>query len=145
MVSAIKTDHSAIILQLPKIEERVIRPGFWKMNTSILNDAAYIDEVKKKVLTWREGAKEVSDKRVIWDWIKYNVRLFSLDYSKRRAKANREEEGRMQKKNQDAQDNFKKKPCVEIRMAQEECKIGLKRFYDKKTEGITVRSSVRLA
>ena len=37
---------------------------FWKMNTSILNDAAYIEEVKKKVLIWREEAKEVSDKRV---------------------------------------------------------------------------------
>ena len=31
------------------------------MNTSILNDAAYIDEVKKNVLIWREEAKEVSD------------------------------------------------------------------------------------
>ena len=46
------------------------------MNTSILNDAAYIDEVKKKVLIWRQEAKEVSDKRVTWDWIKYNVRLW---------------------------------------------------------------------
>ena len=96
-------------------------------NISILNDAAYIDEVKKNVLIWRE-AKEVSDKRVTWDWIKYNVRLFSIDYSKRRAKANREEEERMQKKYQDAQANFDTR--------KEECKMGLERFYDKKTEGI---------
>ena len=58
IVSAIKTDHSAIILQLHKIEEEVKGPGFWKMNTSILNDAAYIEEVKKNILTWREEAKE---------------------------------------------------------------------------------------
>ena len=51
--------------------------------------------MKKKVLIWREEAKEVSDKRVTWDWIKYNVHLFSIDYSKRRTKANREEEERM--------------------------------------------------
>ena len=50
IVPAIKTDHSAIILQLHKIEEGVKGPGFWKMNTSILNDAACIDEVKKTVL-----------------------------------------------------------------------------------------------
>ena len=79
------------------------------MNTSILNDTAYIDELKKKVLIWREEAKEVSDKRVTWDWIKYNVRLFSIDYSKKRSKANREEEERMQKKYQDAQVSFEKK------------------------------------
>ena len=76
IVPAIKTDHSALILQLHKIEEGVKGPGFWKMNTSILNDTAYISEVKKKVLihVWREEATEVSDKRVTWDWIKYNVR-----------------------------------------------------------------------
>ena len=79
----------------------------------------------------REEAKEVSDKRVTWDWIKYNVRLFSVDYSKKRAKANREEEERMQKKYQDAQANFEKNPSVETRKALEECKMGLERFYDK--------------
>ena len=48
IVSAIKTDVSAITLQLHKIEEGVKGPGFWKMNTSMLNDAAYVEEVKKK-------------------------------------------------------------------------------------------------
>ena len=48
IVSAIKTDHSAITLQLHKIEEGVKGPGFWKMNTSMLNDTVYIDEVKEK-------------------------------------------------------------------------------------------------
>ena len=143
IVSAIKTDHSAITLQLHKIEEGVKGPGFWKMNTSMLNDAAYVEEVKKKILIWREEAKEISDKRVIWDWIKYNVRLFSIDYSKRRAKANREEEEMMQKKYQAAQAKFEQNPCVETRKVLEECKMGLERFYDKKTEGIIVRSRAR--
>ena len=49
IVSAIKTDHSAITLQLlHKIEEGAKGPSFWKMNTSVLNDVAYIDKVKKK-------------------------------------------------------------------------------------------------
>ena len=98
IVSAIKTDHSAITLQLHKIEEGGKGPGFWKMNTSMLNDAAYVEEVKEKILIWKEEAKEISDKRVIWDWIKYNVRLFSIDYSKRCAKANREEQEEMMHK-----------------------------------------------
>ena len=143
IIPAIKTDHSAIILQLHKIEEGVKGPGFWKMNTSILNDAAYIDEVRKKGLMWRKEAKEVSGKRLTWDWIKYNVCLFSIEYSKKLAKANREEEERMQKKYQDAQANFEKNPSVETRKALEECKMGLERCNDKKTEGIIVRSRAR--
>ena len=54
IVSAIKTDHSAIKLQLQKIEEGTKGPGFGKMNNSMLNDVAYIGEVKKKILIWRE-------------------------------------------------------------------------------------------
>ena len=49
----------------------------------------------------------------------------------------------MQKKYQDAQVNFEKNPCVETRKVLEECKIDLERFYDKKTEGIIVRSRAR--
>ena len=106
IVTAIKTDHSAITLQLQKIEEGAIAPGFWKMNASVLNDVAYIDEVKKNILIRREEAKEILDKWVIWEWIKYNIRLYSVDYSKRPAEANRKEEERMQKKYQDAKANF---------------------------------------
>ena len=45
----------------------------------------------------------------------------------------------MQKKYQDAQANFEKNPSVETRKALEECKMGLGRCNDKKTEGIIVR------
>ena len=113
------------------------------MNTSLLNNVAYT-EVKEKILIWREEAKEILDKRVIWDWIRYNIRLYSIDYSKRRTRANREEEEGMQRKYQYAQANFKKKnPCLETRKVLEECKINLERFYDEKTQGIIVRSRAR--
>ena len=49
----------------------------------------------------------------------------------------------MQKKYEDAQAYFEKNPCVETRKVLEECKMELERFYDKKTEGIIVRSRAR--
>ena len=58
IVSAIKTDHSAITLQLHKIEVGAKGPGFCKINTSMLNDVAYIDEVKKK---YQCGEKKQKD------------------------------------------------------------------------------------
>ena len=50
IVSAIKKGHSPITLQLHKIEEGPEGPGFWTLNTSMLNDVAYFDEVKKKYI-----------------------------------------------------------------------------------------------
>ena len=49
----------------------------------------------------------------------------------------------MQKKYQDAQANFKKIPSVKTRKVLEKCKMGLERFYDRKTEGIIVRLRAR--
>ena len=57
IVSAIKTDHSAITLQLHKTEEGPNGPGFWKMNASMLNDVAYIGEVKKKNINVERRSK----------------------------------------------------------------------------------------
>jgi len=70
----------------------------------MLNDVAYIDEVKKKDINVERRSKR-TELNIIYV-------LYSIDYSKRRAKANREEEERMQKKYQDAQANFEKYQCV---------------------------------
>ena len=40
----------------------------------------------------KEEGKDFSDKRVAWDWIKYKVRLFSMQYSKELARTKREKE-----------------------------------------------------
>lgn len=86
----------------------------------MFNDTLFIEEMKENIAIWREEAKETSDKRVSWDWLKYNIRLFSIEYSKRCAKANRKEEEIMQKRYQDAQAKFEHNPCVETRKVLEE-------------------------
>jgi len=44
----------------------------------------------KELEEWKKEGDEFSDKRVAWDWMKYNVRLFSINYSKELAKTKRE-------------------------------------------------------
>ena len=96
IVPAIKTDHSAITLQIQKIEDGIKGPAYWKMNTSMLNDTQFVEGMKEKIAVWRE-ANEFSDKRVSWDWIKYNIRLFSIECSKKQAKANKKVEETLQR------------------------------------------------
>ena len=45
MISAIKTDHSAIVIELQDVEDKVKGPGFWKLNCSLLNDKEYVNEL----------------------------------------------------------------------------------------------------
>ena len=84
IIAAIKTDHAAIVLHLQGVEETKKGPGFWKMNTSLLSDEKFIQLMKTNLEVWKDEGKEFSDIRVAWDWIKYNVRLFSMQYSVQR-------------------------------------------------------------
>ena len=61
----------------------------------------------------KEG-KGFSDKRVAWDWMKYNVRLFSISYTKELAKTKREREEQLQRKLQIAQAQFEQNSCEEV-------------------------------
>ena len=71
------------------------------MNISSVTTVSQLMETNLEV--WKEEGKEFSDIRVAWDWIKYNVRLFSVQYSKGLARIKREKEQSLQKKLQAAQ------------------------------------------
>lgn len=60
------------------------------MNTSLLTD-----EIFGK---WKKEGQEFSDIRVAWDWIKYSARMFSINYSKERAKTKREKKEKLRRK-----------------------------------------------
>ena len=92
IIPAIKTDHAAISLVLGEIRE-VKGPGMWKMNASLLDDEEYLNYLNVNIPQWiAEGEKELSDKRCVWDWVKYNIRMHAIKYSKEKAKQRNEKE-----------------------------------------------------
>ena len=94
IIPAIKTDHSAIFIEINNCENCVKGPGHWKMNLSLLEDEEYIKDITEKIPIWMN---ELSDNRSIWDWIKYNVRAHAqIQHSKRRAKERNEVENLLQ-------------------------------------------------
>ena len=52
-------------------------------------DEEYVNNVTELIPIWaadREGRKELSDDRSVWDWIKYNFRAHPSWHSKKRSK-----------------------------------------------------------
>ena len=78
-----------------------------------------------------------------WDWVKYNVRLFAIQESKRRAKVRREEKNTIQKHLQEAQINFQRHRNDETKKELDFCRTQMETFYDKRTEGAIIRSRAR--
>ena len=143
IIAAIRTDHSAILLHLQELEECKRGPGFWKMNTSLLTDKIFVQKMKEKLEEWKKEGEGFSDKRVAWDWMKYNVRLFSISYSKELAKTKREREEQLQRKLQIAQTQFEQNSCEEVEKILDECKAELENFYEEKANGLIVRARTR--
>ena len=68
------------------------------MNCALLEDDDYINDVSSKIPIWlAQGRKDLSDDRVIWDWLKYNIRAHAKQHSKRRAKESNEKVNRLTK------------------------------------------------
>ena len=82
------------------MDKEVKGPGFWKMNTSILEDDEYTDDLTKMVPIWiPESRNELSNHCYgnIWDWIKYNIRAHAIKYSKKKAKERNERGSKLEK------------------------------------------------
>ena len=57
-------------------------PSYWKFNSSLIEDENYVSAIEQKIPEWLEEFIDVTDKRVLWDLIKYRIRQFTMKYSK---------------------------------------------------------------
>ena len=110
---AIKTDHAAIEITLTDSYQNAKGPGFWKMNVSLLDDENYLKDLENKLPQWKiTGMNDLSDKRSVWDWLKFNIRNHAISYSKQKAKERSKEEKSLQNDYQIATKNFEEDPTV---------------------------------
>ena len=79
VLTSLLTDHSPITFSCFKNEESKRGRGFWKFNNSLIENAEYVLQMKKIILdTLNE---------VIWEYLKYNIRKYTIKFSKELAKS----------------------------------------------------------
>ena len=85
------TDHSAIQLHLLSEDLKQQKgPGFWKFNSSLLEDKQYISDLGDNLIHFILSLK--------WDLVKMEIRGFTVTFSKTKARKRRDEESSLQKK-----------------------------------------------
>ena len=94
------SDHCAVKLLKLFIQSDSLNkkagPGFWKFNSSLLEDESYITELKENIKIYRNKYHCVEDKGLRWDLMKMEVRGFTIAFAKRKAKNKRDEEKKLQ-------------------------------------------------
>ena len=86
ILTPILTDHSPIIFSLSKGNNCLRGKGFWKFNCSLTKDQNYINEIKKLVRSFCT----IYNRQLKWELLKYEVRKFIINYTKRIAKEKRQ-------------------------------------------------------
>ena len=89
IIPSIKSDHSAITLQINSIEDKVRGPSHWMFNSSLLEDDTYIELISSSLEVWLKEFDDIHDKQLLWDLVKYKIRQTTISYSKRKAKVRR--------------------------------------------------------
>ena len=84
------SDHSPVIIPLAPEDEVPRGPGFWKFNNSLLENEEFVTKLKFLILNGKEKYREVTDKRLFWEMIKMETRIFSIRFAKRKAKEKRD-------------------------------------------------------
>ena len=87
--TSIKTDHSAITLSISGLDETERGSNFWKFNSNLVNDSDYCEILTTEYVNWLEEFKEVQDKHVLWNLIKYKIRQRKIKYIKGKVRERR--------------------------------------------------------
>ena len=126
IIPAIKTDHAAITLDFQNSANEIKGPGIWKKNCALLEDNDYINDVTSKTPIWlAQGREDLSNDRIISDWLKYSIRAHAKQRSKIKAR----------ERNKIPVLTEKQKLLCEGAISPEECALILDSFQNNKTAG----------
>ena len=87
--------------------------------------------------------KRLSNKRCVWDWVKYNIRLHAISYFKEKAKQRNYKERQLQQEYKEATKLFEDEPSHLNSSRLNEVKEKLELFYEDKTKAIFLRARAR--
>ena len=140
----VQSDHSPIFIKISPLQETARGPGYWKFNSSLVNDPTFVEKTKEII---NEVAMNITnqfeDYRIGWEFLKYKVRQFSQVYSKRKTCECREKRVNLEKKIEELESNLSENSAPEEIFEYKNAKAQLDDLYNYITEGAILRSKVR--
>ena len=140
ILASFSTDHSPIFITLSKLDEFTKGKGLWKFNNSLISNEENVEKMKNHIsdiLNFLNN-ENIKDDQVIWEYLKYEIRKFTIQFSKRLAKTLREErecpERKLKILEQNSEYNLNNNPEYY------ECKTQLEDIYQIQVDGIRTRS-----
>ena len=104
--AALSTDHSPVTISISKSKNRIPGHGFWKFNSSLLSDQNYVTKTKDFVETFLSNQNLIPNAQLKWELLKYEIRKFTINYSKKLAKGRKENKTLLENKLKELEGNL---------------------------------------
>ena len=81
IIPSVESDHSAIKIKLCSLQEGSRGQGYWKFNSSLIEDKNFVESLKTEISNFRRDADHFDDVATRWEFMKYKCREYSRNYS----------------------------------------------------------------
>ena len=140
---SVQSNHSTTGLKISPVKEHIKGASYWKFRNSLLNDKDFVSRMKIKIPEFYEEATELSNPNARWDYVKYQIRQFSLKISKEKAKQRKTERIGLESRIKELESSISTKSDNVVINEYNECKQELENLYDYITQGIIMRSRTK--
>lgn len=80
------TDHSPVTILIgPEEKQKQRGPGLWKLNNSLLENEELVSKMNFTIKIAKEKHKNVTEKRLFWEMVKIEIRIFFIRFAKKKA------------------------------------------------------------
>ena len=116
--------------------------GFWKFNNSLISNDEYVEKMKNQISETIHmlDQDKITDKHLRWEFLKYEIRKFTINFSKKLVKEEIEKQRSKLFRKRTKKAGKKKLNNFQADEYYLECKKKLQKIYTKKVNGIRIRS-----
>ena len=135
ILSSFSSYHSPILASFVISNVSLRRPGLWKFNNSLVTNAKFVEEMNEHISNFNNDPSLRDQMK--WELLKYEIRSFSINFSKNIAKQSRTLQNNLEKKIKSLESNLNNDENFE---EYTNSKNELETIYSKISEGIRIRS-----
>ena len=140
------SDHSLIYISFMSETKENIGKGFWKFNSSLLEDKCYVDNIKAIIKEAIQTYSHIEDKRISWELIKMKIRDYTVPYCIQKKQNSLKFENDLNKRFMELYNQLQTNDYNEnIQQEYNSTKFELEQIEKQKARGILIRSKCRWA
>ena len=138
ILAAFSTDHSPLLFSLKLRTDENRGKELWKFNNSLSMNSDFQTKMKFHIKSTLETLEieAINDHQVRWEFLKYEIRKFSIEFSKLQAQNTKKEKMFLENKLKKLEINTN---CME-NLEYIDCRNKLDKIYEQKINGIRIRS-----